>query len=178
MPPCFSLQRKVNTLGLHLQYHPLFFYRHLHRIFHLKSVLKVCFERLSCIVSPNRSAFPNRSVFPNRSGYHYNERIAPEGLFLINPTMVDGREATGSLRGGETDATQLGRRPCRCTSAPPHPRTPAPPSCYRGKRRETWSPTKQYRTGLSPRRRSRLSPTPSIVGLVRNSLSEATSPMQ
>ena len=27
--------------------------------------------------------------------------IASERLFLINPTMADGREATGSLRGGE-----------------------------------------------------------------------------
>ena len=149
MPPCFPLQRKVNTLGLHLQYHPAFFYLcfYLHpsnlsfKICLAKSVFHCFSQQLQFLLHPIfiitdfyyirfllQLIFITTGVLPRR------------GCFSLTPRWLR-REATGSLRGGETGAAQLGRRPCR-----------SPYNIVISGSTETWSPTKQYRTGLSPRR--------------------------
>ena len=49
--------------------------------------------------------------------FHHNGRIASERLFLVNPTMAGGSEASRQPSWGQTDEAQLGRRPCRSSAA-------------------------------------------------------------
>ena len=77
------------------------------------------------------------------------EGVASERLFLINPT-VDG-----------TSAIRLGRRPCFCTA-------------YTAKASNMVSDQSVLRRICTPRRLSSRSAASAIVGLMRNSLSEAS----
>ena len=179
MPPCFPLQRKVNTLGLYLQYHPAFFY-----LCFLSTPIRSFVYNLSCKVclslflttAPIFIAsnfyyirFLLHPIFITSDFYCIRFLLHPIFIilifitsdfyyirFLLHPIFITTgvlprrgcfsltprwlrREATGSLRGGETGAAQLGRRPCR-----------SPYNIVISGSTETWSPTKLCCTRLSP----------------------------
>ena len=78
------------------------------------------------------------------------------GCFSLTPRWLKGREASRQPSWGKMRAIQLGRRPCRS----PYNRVISGSTV-------TWSPTKQCRTGQSPRR-----PAPAVAVTVHHGVNE------
>ena len=120
--PCFPLQRKVNTLGLHLQYNPSFFYLcfYLHPsdlsfiICLVKSVFH-CFSQqlqflLYLILIITDFYYIQFLLHPI---FIATDLLPRRGCFSLTPRWLKGREASRQPSWGKIRVIQLGRRPCR-----------------------------------------------------------------